>query len=891
MPLEMKRALLARGLLASVSASRSQRPRITINRFAATAAVVAPSVGASTPVAVARAAAPAWAATLLGQAALQLAHVPASSLRQEATNPHLSFEVKLASEHVVGESGPYREFLTAVAAEAMGSHMPPATAATQATGDHATALVSARNAHSHVAAALFVPSPNALSTFGEHRDLMVPNPALAFNGDAVRRSASMSGVEAATLYQCLGVIIGCAIRTSVYLPLHLPSVVWKVIVGDVHPVPAARPADAVRMAEATLPTGRQASHSGATAPALTATAGAGGPPDTHSADGFDADSLRQALAAGVAENDVKAADAAVAGAAQHKPEGLPAPRAVHMQEGGSDDDGEGTSDDEQGADFHRIAAQRSGSPVASAWRDLWRRRVGRASAAFSAPPGHVVAFSPSLSQDAPGISLGDLNAIDHQLVHGLLAPLLIPAAARRTGRLRRPSDSDADTAPDGVAMAGSSAGDEGSVGAEAAAEGSHPTAAGTGGVRGLSKEEFETRFGDTLTFATSPPGDGDGAQALESAPHSPDGATAARAGPLEMFPGGAGVPVAYRDRALYAAWVQAVHTLPYLAAAHHIRCGIGSVVPLAALSLFSWREAEEVVCGRPDVDVDLLQRHTEFASFNAAARGAGPGASAAAAVAAATAGSLASLATAPHVNALWEALRGFTPQQRLLFARFVFGQDRLPSSDADWAGRGMRMLIKCTVAPGLPLPAAALRAAQRQAAAGMRAAGQSQPFSSGPSGALADSIARPPVPGVAAPPSPPRSLPAALPSGPQPQGSRSGLGLAADSGAAAAGAPTAPGSPSGVLGSVASLGASLALGSARALGTGLGSLLGAAASALGSHGGYDSTLMSQEYVDAQLPTADVCFGNLSLPAYSSVEILRERLLVAITLSSGLDADE
>jgi hypothetical protein len=94
-----------------------------------------------------------------------------------------------------------------------------------------------------------------------------------------------------------------------------------------------------------------------------------------------------------------------------------------------------------------------------------------------------------------------------------------------------------------------------------------------------------------------------------------------------------------------------------------------------------------------------------------------------------------------------------------------------------------------------------------------------------------------------------------------------------------------------MLGSVASLGASLALGSARALGTGLGSLLGAAASALGSHGGYDSTLMSQEYVDAQLPTADVCFGNLSLPAYSSVEVLRERLLVAITLSSGLDADE
>ncbi|KAG7393228.1 E3 ubiquitin-protein ligase mib1 [Phytophthora pseudosyringae] len=43
--------------------------------------------------------------------------------------------------------------------------------------------------------------------------------------------------------------------------------------------------------------------------------------------------------------------------------------------------------------------------------------------------------------------------------------------------------------------------------------------------------------------------------------------------------------------------------------------------------------------------------------------------------------------------------------------------------------------------------------------------------------------------------------------------------------------------------------------------------------------------------DALLPKADTCFFNIELPVYSSEEIMREKLLLAITLCTSLDGDE
>jgi len=278
-----------------------------------------------------------------------------------------------------------------------------------------------------------------------------------------------------------------------------------------------------------------------------------------------------------------------------------------------------------------------------------------------------------------------------------------------------------------------------------------------GAARG--KEAYEAAFGSlaegtaTLTFATTLPG----------------GVV------VEMWPGSAAVPVPYAAAGAYADWVQRAQLGALTQQAVAIRRGFTAVVPTPALSLHAWWEAELAVCGVADIDVDLLMRHTEYASGYTA--------------------------TSPPVAALWATLRAFAPQQRTRFARFVFGQDRLPATDAEWEAHGMRMLIKCAARAGNAAPGAG------RAGGGGGGMGVG---SGGPSG------------------SPLMGLMAALVGG--------GRG----------GAPPPRAAP---------------------------------------------PPLSIAQVDRLLPTADVCFANFALPAYSSDTVLRERLLVAISMDAGLDADD
>jgi len=47
---------------------------------------------------------------------------------------------------------------------------------------------------------------------------------------------------------------------------------------------------------------------------------------------------------------------------------------------------------------------------------------------------------------------------------------------------------------------------------------------------------------------------------------------------------------------------------------------------------------------------------------------------------------------------------------------------------------------------------------------------------------------------------------------------------------------------------------------------------------------------SSAYPDKTLPKSDTCFFNLMLPAYSSKEIMKEKLIYAVTSCSSMDAD-
>jgi hypothetical protein len=44
-------------------------------------------------------------------------------------------------------------------------------------------------------------------------------------------------------------------------------------------------------------------------------------------------------------------------------------------------------------------------------------------------------------------------------------------------------------------------------------------------------------------------------------------------------------------------------------------------------------------------------------------------------------------------------------------------------------------------------------------------------------------------------------------------------------------------------------------------------------------------------VDEMLPHADTCFFNLTLPPYSSEDVMFKRLVTVITFDSGLNGDD
>lgn len=91
-----------------------------------------------------------------------------------------------------------------------------------------------------------------------------------------------------------------------------------------------------------------------------------------------------------------------------------------------------------------------------------------------------------------------------------------------------------------------------------------------------------------------------------------------------------------------------------------VREGMAEVVPVPLLSLFTGVEMETMVCGSPDIPLDLLKSVTTY-------KGVDPGAN--------------------LIRWFWQTLEEFSNSERSLFLRFVWGRTRLPRTIADFRGR------------------------------------------------------------------------------------------------------------------------------------------------------------------------------------------------------------
>lgn len=88
-----------------------------------------------------------------------------------------------------------------------------------------------------------------------------------------------------------------------------------------------------------------------------------------------------------------------------------------------------------------------------------------------------------------------------------------------------------------------------------------------------------------------------------------------------------------------------------------IRKGLHAVIDADYLSLFSPSDLELLIVGDPSIDVESLRRHTVYNKLSA---------------------------SDDVVVWLFKALHSFTSEERQLFLRYVWGRNRLPTTESDW---------------------------------------------------------------------------------------------------------------------------------------------------------------------------------------------------------------
>lgn len=98
-----------------------------------------------------------------------------------------------------------------------------------------------------------------------------------------------------------------------------------------------------------------------------------------------------------------------------------------------------------------------------------------------------------------------------------------------------------------------------------------------------------------------------------------------------------------------------------------LRRGLFGVVPRQSLRPMTHELLRRRVCGREQIDVALLRRHTTYSGVES---------------------------HAAAVQYFWRALESFSDALRRRFLRFAWAQERLPLDDAEFSRLGLRMLIK-----------------------------------------------------------------------------------------------------------------------------------------------------------------------------------------------------
>jgi len=134
---------------------------------------------------------------------------------------------------------------------------------------------------------------------------------------------------------------------------------------------------------------------------------------------------------------------------------------------------------------------------------------------------------------------------------------------------------------------------------------------------------------------------------------------------VEVCEGGSAIDVTWHNRRRYCELVQRTRLREGRAQVHAMLRGVAAMLPVRLLPLFSHAELELMVCGTPDIDIDVLRRHTRYGvSVNP---------------------------QDAHILMLWKVLEAFTPEQRSKFLSFIWARERLPQTEEEWGDQSMKI--------------------------------------------------------------------------------------------------------------------------------------------------------------------------------------------------------
>ena len=115
--------------------------------------------------------------------------------------------------------------------------------------------------------------------------------------------------------------------------------------------------------------------------------------------------------------------------------------------------------------------------------------------------------------------------------------------------------------------------------------------------------------------------------------------------------------VTYERRMEYATLVEQKRLTESTAQLRALWEGLSSVLPMAIAPLFTPEELEVLICGRRQVDVELLKQCTEYEEVDE---------------------------QTPYVEFFWQVLEEMTTEERTKFLRFVWARSRMPNSAKDF---------------------------------------------------------------------------------------------------------------------------------------------------------------------------------------------------------------